>query len=65
MVKIEGSFAQKCGTIPPGDVVEIGLLVPTDWAQALIELSHQRQQSVGQLLRSMINHELQGVSSRP
>ncbi len=31
------------------DVVEIGLLLPTNWANTLIELSKQRHQSVAQV----------------
>jgi hypothetical protein len=40
------------------DVVEIGLLLPADWAADLIELSKKRQQSVGQLLRTIIGRAL-------
>jgi hypothetical protein len=40
------------------DVVEIGLLLPADWAAALFELSTKRQQSVAQLLRSFIGQGL-------
>ncbi len=41
-----------------GDVVEIGLLLPANWADALVELSKSRRQSVGQLLRSLIDRAL-------
>jgi hypothetical protein len=41
-------------TLTAQDVVEIGLLLPADWAVVLIELSKKRQQSVGQMLRSAI-----------
>ena len=40
------------------DVVEIGLLLPADWAAELIELSKKRQQSVAQILRSFIGRGL-------
>jgi hypothetical protein len=40
------------------DVVEIGLLLPADWAAALIELSKKRQETVGQILRSFIGRGL-------
>lgn len=40
------------------NVVEIGLLLPAEWASALIELSHQRQESVGQLIRTCIGRVL-------
>jgi hypothetical protein len=42
----------------PEDVVEIGLLLPAHWAVALVELSKQRHESVGQLLRALIGREL-------
>jgi hypothetical protein len=40
------------------DVVEIGLLLPTAWADALMEMSKRRRQSVGTILRSMIDRAL-------
>jgi hypothetical protein len=40
------------------EVVEIGLLLPADWAAALFELSTKRQQTVAQLLRSFIGQGL-------
>ena len=40
------------------DVVEIGLLLPAHWAIALVELSKQRRESVGQLLRALIGQAL-------
>jgi len=42
----------------PEDVVEIGLLLPAQWAVALVELSKQRHESVGQLLRAVIGRAL-------
>jgi hypothetical protein len=42
------------------DVVEIGLLLPTRRAEALMALSKERRESVGQILRSMIERELAG-----
>jgi hypothetical protein len=50
----------KGGPTPFGDVVEIGLLLPANRADALLELSKQRQQSIGQILRAMIDRELSG-----
>ena len=41
-----------------GEVVEIGLLMPASWADALLEMSKRRRQSVGQILRGMIDREL-------
>jgi hypothetical protein len=43
---------------PPSDVVEIGLLLPVSWADALLRMSRRRQQSVGELLRGMIDRAL-------
>jgi hypothetical protein len=40
------------------DVVEIGLLLPTNWANTLIELSKQRHQTVAQILRGIIGSAL-------
>jgi hypothetical protein len=46
------------GTSSLTDVVEIGLLLPADWAAELMELSKKRQQSVAQILRSFIGRGL-------
>jgi hypothetical protein len=40
------------------DVVEIGLLLPAHWAIALVELSTQRHESVGQFIRALIGQAL-------
>jgi hypothetical protein len=50
--------APKLGSNAGDQVVEINLLLPARWAQELIELSRKRQESVGQILRSMIGHVL-------
>jgi hypothetical protein len=50
--------ATPSGNSPPGDVVEIGLLLPAEWADALLELSKKRRVSVGQMLRSIIRQAL-------
>ena len=34
-----GSATAFCGTTTPGDVVEIGLLLPAEWAAPLMELA--------------------------
>jgi hypothetical protein len=39
-------------------VVEIGLLLPTKRAAALLRLARDRHESVGQVLRNMIEREL-------
>ena len=58
MSPCEGTTANKLGVMGGGDVVEIGLLLPSSWANALVELSKRRHQSVGTLLRSMIDRAL-------
>jgi hypothetical protein len=45
------------GTADP-EVVEISLLLPAQWTQELMDLSRERRQSIGQILRSMIGHAL-------
>jgi hypothetical protein len=42
-------------------IVEIGLLLPANWAAALIELSKIRQVSVAQILRGSIAQTLREV----
>ena len=39
-------------------VVEIGLLLPINRAAALLKLAQERHQSVGQVLRKLIDREL-------
>ena len=39
-------------------IVEIGLLLPANRAAALLKLAKNRDESVGQVLRRMIDHEL-------
>jgi hypothetical protein len=46
------------GNTMPSNVVEIGLLLPTNWALALVNLAKKRHQSVGELLRVSIGREL-------
>lgn len=41
-----------------GGVVEIGLLLPANRATALMNLAKTRQESVGQVLRKLIEREL-------
>jgi hypothetical protein len=47
----------------PSDVVEIGLLLPANWADSLIALSKQRHQSVGQILRGIIGDALHDTAT--
>ena len=52
---IAGTFPCKTA---PSEVVEIGLLLPADWAVALVKLSEKRQQTVAQILRTLIERTL-------
>ncbi len=58
MASIQGTTAPPIGSHESGDVVEIGLLLPTSWADALLEMSKRRRQSIGQILRTMIDRGL-------
>ena len=55
-----GSDASKIRTTTrlSDDVVEIGLFLPAHRAEALIALSRQRRQSVGQILRGLIDQAI-------
>jgi hypothetical protein len=52
------------GSPESAGVVEINLLLPAQWAHDLMELSHERRQSVGQIIRSMIGHALHEDTTR-
>ncbi|MBY0397577.1 MAG: hypothetical protein K2X91_14070, partial [Thermoleophilia bacterium] len=41
------------------EVVEIGLLLPASWAEALVDLSKRRGESVAQILRGLVRRELE------
>jgi hypothetical protein len=58
MAAFQSTSAPQSSKATTTDVVEIGLLLPTSRVNALIELSKRKQQSVGQLLRNMIDREL-------
>jgi hypothetical protein len=55
---IPNAAASNLGSPARNDVVEISLLLPSQWADDLVELSKERGQSVGQILRSMIGQAL-------
>ena len=61
----ESSTALESGKTAETEVVEIGLLVPQSWARALVELASRRNQSVAQILRTLIDHELRDCLSTP
>jgi hypothetical protein len=58
MTPSEGLSAKKSGMGATEAVVEIGLLLPASWADALLEMSKRRRQSVGQILRTIIDRAL-------
>ena len=53
--------ASSVGTAAPPQVVEVGLLLPANWAAALIELSKERGESVAQILRASVAQTLREV----
>ena len=55
---IDSIYAPGAGNRAVDGVVEINLLLPTQWADDLMALSRERRQSVGEILRSMIGHAL-------
>jgi hypothetical protein len=70
MLKVESSHASASMVDSPAlpvssvglpQVVEVGLLLPANWATALIELSKQRGESVAQILRASIAQTLREV----
>lgn len=64
MASFQSFSATKSGMSARGDVVEIGLLLPVNRAEALIELARQRQESVAQILRSLIDRALHDADDR-
>jgi hypothetical protein len=53
-----GISALQTGKTVSPEVTEIGLLLPTHRVNALIELSKKKNQSVGQILRGLIDKAL-------
>lgn len=58
MPQIQGTSASGLGSLPSPDVVEIGLLLPAAWADSLLEMSKRKHQTIGQLVRGMIDRGL-------
>ncbi len=56
--------ASNGGSLGGDGVVEINLLLPAQWAHDLMQLSRERRQSVGQIIRSMIGHALHEDGTR-
>jgi hypothetical protein len=58
MAATTGSTDARLGTRRAEEVIEIALLLPATRMDALLDLSKNRGQSVGQILRSLIEREL-------
>src|SRR3954453_17541399 len=58
MAAIPGNGATRFGTFGHDEVVEIALLLPAQRAEALVDLSRRRRQTVGQILPLMIDRAL-------
>ncbi len=60
MPPLFGSDASRLSTTPdvPDDVVEIGLLLSSRRAEALLALSRQRHQTVAHILRGLIDQAI-------
>jgi hypothetical protein len=58
MATISGVDATFLSSGPGGDVVEIALLLPSERVEALLVLAEKRRQSVGQVLRRLIDRAL-------
>ncbi len=55
-----GAGPARAGSEGHADVVEIGLLLPVNRAADLMDLAKTRRESVGQVLRKLIERELSG-----
>jgi hypothetical protein len=58
MVAFPGTPAPQPSSDRTPDVVEIALLLPASRVHALIEMSRKKDQSVGQILRNLIEQAL-------
>lgn len=58
MVTIPGVDASFLSSGTSGEVVEIALLLPSERVEALLVLAEKRRQSVGQILRRLIDRAL-------
>src|SRR5262249_17128081 len=55
MAPIQRMRASSLGSPPMNDVIELSLLVPANKMEALMVLSQQRRETVGQILRQLID----------
>lgn len=61
LAAVASMTSEDCRQIDPShadDVVEIGILLPAKRAVDLIELARGRRESVGQMIRRLIDREL-------
>ncbi|WP_435005982.1 hypothetical protein P12x_003689 [Tundrisphaera lichenicola] len=58
VASLMGGFMAKSAAMSSDGVVEIGLLLPSNRADALMKLAKERQETVGQILRKLIDREL-------
>ena len=62
MAPIQGTRATGLGSPTMNDVIELSLLVPAKKMEALMALSEQRRETVGQILRQLIDRALANES---
>jgi len=55
MASKEGTTASRIGIGTNSEIVEVALLLPVKQVEALVDLSVRRRQSVGQILRGLID----------
>ena len=58
MVARKGTDVERLSTRQEDEVIEVALLLPSTRLEALMDLSKNRGQSVGQILRSLIERDL-------
>ena len=58
MVARKGTDVERLSTRQEDEVIEVALLLPSTRLEALMDLSKNRGQSVGQILRSLIERVL-------
>lgn len=58
MATVDSATTRNLSMPGSAEIVEIPLLLPASWADALIELSKRRRQSIAQILRGLIDQAL-------
>ena len=64
LASVASMMSEQTPVMTSGDVVEIGILLPANRAADLINIAKARQESVGHLLRKLIDREL-ATNHRP